>query len=96
MAAVIDTRFDGWLSLPPSVITQLALSSRTRGRAILANGAEDEFDIYSGDVLWDGRLLRVPIEAADTDPLIGMSLLYGSDLTIQVLDGGRVQIQRIP
>ncbi len=94
--AVIDTGFDGWMSLPPAVIAVLALPWRTRGRAILANGSEDEFDVHSGSVLWNGVPRRIPIEAADTDPLVGMSLLYGSDLMIRGVDGGRVQIEPIP
>jgi predicted aspartyl protease len=33
----IDTGFDGWLSLPPSVIVLLNLDWRQRGRALLVD-----------------------------------------------------------
>lgn len=32
--AIIDTGFDGWLSLPSSIIAQLGLTWRQRGRAL--------------------------------------------------------------
>ena len=33
--AIIDTGFDGWLSLPSSLITRLGLVWHRRGRALL-------------------------------------------------------------
>ncbi len=35
--AIIDTGFDGWLSLPSSLIALLGLVWRQRGRALLQN-----------------------------------------------------------
>ena len=35
--AVVDTGFDGWLSLPSVVIAALGLPWRRRGRALLAD-----------------------------------------------------------
>ncbi|WP_179130992.1 hypothetical protein [Candidatus Entotheonella palauensis] len=45
--------------------------------------------------MWDGALRRLAVDAAETDPLVGMSLLYGYELTIQVQEGGRVIIQAL-
>ena len=94
--AVIDTGYDGFLTLPPDLITTLGLTRIGSGRTLLANGTEDQFDIYEADVEWDGALLRLEIDSADADPLIGMSLLYGYDLHIPVIDGGTVVIQKLP
>jgi len=44
-------------------------------------------------VLWDGQHRYVEADAVDTMPLVGMSLLEGYDLHIQVAEGGRVVIQ---
>src|SRR4030095_12416848 len=41
--AIIDTGFDGWLSLPSSIILPLDLVWRRRGRALLADGSESIF-----------------------------------------------------
>ncbi|MDQ3250650.1 MAG: clan AA aspartic protease [Chloroflexota bacterium] len=93
--AVIDTGFTGWLTLPPSLIAMLGLPWLTQGRALLANGQMETFDVYAATLLWDGQSLRVMVDEANTDPLIGMSLLHGYELYIQNQDGGSVTIQRI-
>ena len=93
ITAVIDTGFDGWLTLPPTLITLLGLPWRRRGRAVLADGSESLFDIYEGTVVWDRRRRRIPVDAADTTPLVGMSLLSGYELTMQVRPRGRVSIK---
>lgn len=90
--AVIDTGFDGTLSLPLADIIALGLSWRRRGRALLADGTESVFDIYEATVVWDGMPRRVAIDAADIDPLVGMLLLNGYELTIQAVVGGQVYI----
>jgi len=91
--ALIDTGFNGFLTLPPALVTALGLTRRSRGRAQLANGSEELFDIYGVTVLWDGQPRYVEADAVDTTPLVGMSLLDGYDLHIQVAAGGQVVIQ---
>ena len=90
--AVIDTGFNGWLSLPGSLIDRLRLPWLTRGRVILADGSEHECDVYAATVIWDGQPRRVPVDASETDPLVGMSLLNGFDLHMEVRNGGSVMI----
>ena len=63
--AVIDTGFDGTLSLPLADIIALGLPWRRRGRALLADGTDSVFDIYEATVVWDGMPPRVAIDAAD-------------------------------
>lgn len=94
--AILDTGFNGSLTLPPAVITTLGLPWRTRGLVILANGTEDQCDIYAAAVLWDGAPRNILVEAADTDPLVGMALLYGHDVRMQVVEGGSIIIQELP
>lgn len=94
--AILDTGFSGSLTLPPAVIAALGLPWRTRGAVILANGSEDQFDIYAGVIRWDSTPRDVLVEAADTDPLVGMALLTGYDIHIQVAEGGTVTIEALP
>ena len=94
--AVIDTGFDGSLPLPSGLITTLGLKWRRRGRALLADGNEGVFDIYEAIVVWDGQPRRVAVDAADVIPLVGMSLLYGYELMVQIVEGGSVFIKAIP
>ena len=93
--AVIDTGFNGFLTLPPSLVQELGLAWRRRGRAMLADGSDSLFDIYEATVTWDGRPRRIAVDGVNSDPLIGMSLLYGYELTVQVVDGGRVVINTL-
>lgn len=93
--AVVDTGFNGWLSLPPDLVVILGLPWQRRGRAILADGSESIFDIYEATILWDGQPATIPIDEADSDPLIGMSLMDGYELTIQIVDSGTVTIKKI-
>jgi clan AA aspartic protease len=93
--AVIDTGFDGWLSLPSEVIARLRLPWRRRGRALLADGSETIFDIYEANVIWDRRPCRVSVDEANAIPLVGMRLLSGYKLTIDVREAGQVAIKRL-
>jgi len=93
--AIIDTGFDGSLSLPSSIVVQLGLPWRQRGRALLADGSESVFDIYEATVDWDGESRRIAVDEAETVPLIGMSLLEGYELTVQVQRGGNVTVRAL-
>ena len=93
--AVVDTGFDGWLSLPPTLIAQLELQWGRRGRAQLADGSECVFDIYEGTVVWDGGMRRIAVDEASTAPLVGMALLDGYEFNIQVRNGGNVTIKAL-
>jgi clan AA aspartic protease len=94
--AVIDTGFDGILTLPPALIATLGLVWRRRGRALLADGSESIFDIYETIVIWDGEPRRIAVDEADIDSLVGMSLLYGYELIVQAIQGRTVIIQPLP
>lgn len=90
---VVDTGFSDFLTLPPALVTELGLPFRNRDSAILADGSEVVFDVYSVTVLWDGRPRRIDVYAADATPLVGMRMLQRHNLNIDVEDGGRVLIQ---
>ena len=93
---ILDTGFNGSLTLPPARIASLGLQWRTRGLVMLANGTEDHCDIYAATIIWDGRRRNILVEAADTDPLVGMALLDGHDVHMQVIEGGSVVIEPLP
>ena len=91
--AVIGTGFNRFLTLPFSLVMELGLPFVTRGRVMLADGSETSIDTYRVTVLWDGLPRGIYAYAADSTPLVGMSLLGDHDLNIRVRDGGRVIIQ---
>ena len=91
--AVIDTGFNGFLVLPPTLAADLELPIVGDSEAVLADGSEATFDVYGVSLLWDGQPRYVEIGAMGLDPLLGMAMLDGYDLSIQVKSGGRVAIQ---
>jgi clan AA aspartic protease len=93
--AVIDTGYTASLSLPPALVTALGLRWKSVGRGILADGSECLFDVYVSKVVRDGEERRVLVDGADTDPLVGMALLTGYELNMQVRSRGRVTITRL-
>lgn len=93
---VIDTGFSGFLTLPFSIIVALSLTWRGEAQAILGDGRRHQFDVYSAMVEWDGRERHVEVDVAETSPLVGMGLLAGHDMHIEVVAGGNVSIEARP
>jgi clan AA aspartic protease len=93
--AVIDTGFTGFLTLPLVVISNLNLRLYSREEGTLGDGSTCIFDVYSGFVLWDGKFRRIDVNAAETEPLVGMSLLYGYRIQLDAIEGGMITIQSL-
>ena len=94
--AVIDTGFSGFLTLPAYVISALNLTWKGRDVATLGDGTSCIFDVYIAIVIWDGQYRTIDINESETTPLIGMRLLRGYDLRIQIIEGGSVRVEALP
>jgi clan AA aspartic protease len=90
---VIDTGFDGFLSLPLEMINRLGLPWTISHTATLGDGSETLFDFYTGTVIRDGQYRTIDIAEAETEPLLGMALLYGYRLQVDNVEGGIVKIE---
>lgn len=51
-------------------------------------------DIHRGTVVWDSESLHVEVDSVNSAPLAGMSLLYGYELSMHVVEGSTVVIRR--
>ena len=58
----------------------------------LADRSIHRLDVYSAVVIWDGQSRSIHVNAVETDPLVGMKLLEGYRLTIDVTPGGGMEI----
>lgn len=94
--AVIDTGFNGYLTLPTYLIETLKLPWIYRQEGELGDGSIHAFDVHVGTVLWDERPHTVEVEVADTVPLLGMAMLQSQNLNIDVFNGGSVSITDRP
>ena len=91
--AVVDTGYSGFLTLPTALVAELGLPFAYIGRAFLANDDEVSFDVHDVTVLWDGQPRHIKADATGSTPLVGMLLLDGHTLNIEVESGGSVVIE---
>ena len=92
ISAVIDTGYNGALTLPSKVIADLELPWMKSDSAILADGSTTVFEIFVATIVWNRRPIRILVDEADTTPLVGMELLHGFELKMQVQRRGQVTI----
>lgn len=93
--AAIDTGYDGFLTLPSALIRDLDLPFAGTARATLGDGNEVGMDLYLGAVVWDEEPCEVLVLAAEGGVLMGMALLAGSRVTLDVEDDGAVTIESL-
>ena len=66
--AVVDTGYNGFLTLPPVLMVELDLPFVTSGEATPADGNTISFDIHMVTVDWDGQARHIEADAAETTP----------------------------
>ncbi|MXV88662.1 MAG: clan AA aspartic protease [Acidimicrobiales bacterium] len=93
--AVVDTGYSEFLTLPPTEVRELGLPYKHQGAARLADGSEIAFDVYDAELVWDGQTIAVLVDEAETTPLVGMALLEGHRLQVDIEHGGRVLIETL-
>lgn len=92
---VIDTGYNGYLTLPGHLISALKLPFAGHRRATLADGTVTVLDIHMATVVWYGRHREVLVSQTAGSPLIGMSMLRGSQLSMHVVEGGDVRVKQL-
>lgn len=93
---LVDTGFDGDITLPPAVIRRLGLPYLRAGNVTVAGNFAAEFGVYGAEVIWDGKIVEAAVlESEDDPPLLGMALLWGSRITIEAREGGTVSIEAL-
>jgi clan AA aspartic protease len=96
LEAILDTGFNGFLTLPSAVIRALGLPWLYRQQGQLADGNFQVLDVFAVTILWDGQRRTVEVEALDAQPLAGMALMRGYELRVHVEPGGVVTIAAVP
>ena len=96
MDVIVDSGFTSSLTLPATMVTALGLARQTGGTAVLADGSVRQFDIFAAEVAWGGTWRTVLVSAIGNESLLGMRLLAGHKLVIEVVPGGLVEIVPLP
>lgn len=94
--AVIDTGFNGYLTLDGAEIVRLNLVFHSQVLVTLGEGSQANLREFLATVNWNEQERDILVLEAEGEPLIGMALLYGYDVWLRVLDGGHVRVEAIP
>jgi clan AA aspartic protease len=94
--AIVDSGFTSSLTLPMPVVTALGLVRQSGGSAVLADGSVRQFDIFAAELLWGGIWRAVLAYGIGSESLLGMNLLAGHKLVVEVVPGGVVEILPLP
>jgi clan AA aspartic protease len=92
---VVDTGFEGFLTLPSSIIADLGLPYLIKINANLANNTNVETDVYLATIVWNGVQRDVAVLEMGRRPLIGTALLEDYHLSIDFCEGGTVLVDEI-
>src|SRR5262249_49937051 len=93
--AMLDTGFEGLLTLTDHIISSLGLNFHSTGSAILADGVVVNTDRYHVNIEWDGSQHSILAYELGDFPLVRMPPLQGQRIIIDALPGGPVQIQTL-
>ena len=93
---IVDSGFTASLTLPVTMVTALGLARQSGGTAVLADGSVRQFDICAAEVAWGGTWRAVLVSAVGNEPLLGMRLLAGHRLAVELVPGGSVEILPLP
>ncbi len=93
IACVVDTGFNGFLTLPYAAITALNLTFIEEISANLASDSDVKVDVYKATIIWKGMERDVRVLAMGKRPLLGTALLADCQLLTQFVEGGLVSVE---
>ncbi len=92
VTGLVDTGFNGSLSLPEAEIKRLNLVFDVQRPGMLADGTLHDFNVYIGMIEWDGQTKYIEVDCLEGPILVGTQLLWRHELTIEFVGGGKVAI----
>ncbi|MEH2002602.1 MAG: clan AA aspartic protease [Nostoc sp.] len=95
LECVVDTGFEGFLTLPPTVVADLGLSYLSSIRANLADNSHVLTNVHQVTIIWNSVEREIPVLAMGRRPLIGTALLEDYHLSIDFCEGGTVLVDEI-
>ncbi len=95
IAATVDTGFGGAMVLATEEIERLGLEFRGLTFVALADGTERTAKKFTGEVEWFAKWRRHTVVSLEGSPLLGMTLLRGRRLEIDVVEDGVVRVGAI-
>ena len=93
---VIDTGFNGYLTLPVQAVSAMNLPLYSSTSIKLADGSEALSAIHLATVVWDDVEKVVLVLASGYKPLLGTAMMEEYHLEIDFEDNGLVSLEKIP
>ena len=94
--AIVDTGFNGALSLPQELITELRLKKIGSAQYVMADGTISESNIYLAKVAWFNEKVEVSVISSSSEfSLLGMELLSKAKITFCLFLGIRIMISEV-
>ncbi len=95
LSCVIDTGFNGYLTLPPQAVSAMNLPLYSNTGVRLADGSETLLAVHVATIVWDNVEKVVLILASGYKPLLGTALMRGYHLEIDFEDNGLVSLEKL-
>lgn len=93
ISVVVDTGFNGQLTLPLTVLEEAGFNFLMKSEAELADGSIVESTYYTGKINWFGKTVTVnAIATGSEDGLLGTQMLHGLKLFMD-LDESKVTLE---
>lgn len=92
---VVDTGFEGALTLPPDVVATLKLPYVTSISANLADDSSIMTRLHLATIIWHGIEREIIVLAMGRRPLLGTALIEDYHLSIDFCEGGSVIVDEI-
>ena len=93
--AILDTGFEGYITLPPEVVNRLGLAALAPSTYELADGQSVQFNTYLATVSWYDRPRMVLALESNGVPLLGAAMLWDSRVILDMEEGGGVIIEEL-
>jgi clan AA aspartic protease len=92
---IVDTGFDGEISIPPNMMNQLAVENPAMIMRRLAGDMRVRVNTIDLEVPVDDGNRTVEALVMPGEPLVGMQFLADHEIHIQVFDGGDVIVESL-
>lgn len=90
--AIVDTGFNGHLTLPENLLRLVHAQEDNVWTVELGDGNTVEMNSYAIEVNWQGSNRRVVVLESESEPLLGMSMLWDHRVSFDAVDGGKVSV----
>lgn len=90
---MLDTGFNGAVSLPAEVVERVGLPLVTERTVTLCDASDVRLRVHVGYIRFADGWHHCPVIATGDVPLVGMQLLEGLKVCFEAVEGGGIEIE---